>query len=441
LSPRLPSLSDALRVPRLPGIPDVFHRVRIPDDLDEVTTRGMEEDPAAVGLDVKTVEHIWRAAVDLYRAGVHPGLALCIRREGKVVLDRAIGHARGNGPQDPEDAPKVPMTPGTPACIYSASKAITALVVHLLDERHELHIGDRVSEYIPEYAQKGKEGTTIAHVLAHRAGVASMPPETLDLDRIGDHDFILRAICESKPSIRPGRILAYHAVSGGYILGEIVRRVTGRSVREVLAEEILDPLGFRWGNYGVRPDDVDRVAPAYVTGPPLLPPLSTLVKRVLGAPLDEVVDLSNDPRFLTALVPSANVVTTANELGRFFEIFRAGGEMDGVRVMEERTIRRALTEQSHLEIDFSLVFPTRFSYGLMLGADWVSLYGRDTDLAFGHLGLINIMGWADPERAISVGLVNTGKALVYPELPRFYGVMQRISSSIPKVTEPTWLKG
>ena len=168
------------------------------------------------------------------------------------------------------------------------------------------------------------------------------------------------------------------------------------------------------------------MAPSYVTGPPLLPPLSTLATRVLGAPLDEVVEASNDPRFLTAVIPSANLVTSANELGRFFEIFRAGGEMDGVRVMQERTIRRALVEQSHLEIDFSLFFPTRFSYGLMLGADWVSLYGRDTDLAFGHLGLINIMGWADPERAISVGLITTGKAIVYPELPRFYGVMSRI---------------
>ena len=95
------------------------------------------------------------------------------------------------------------------------------------------------------------------------------------------------------------------------------------------------------------------------------------------------------------------MVTTANELSRFFEIFRRGGELDGVRVMEPQTIRRALTEQSRLEIDLSLVFPTRFSYGLMLGAKMISLYGRDTDLAFGHLGLINIMGWADPERGIS----------------------------------------
>ena len=379
--------------------------------------------------------------MDLYRSGVHPGLQLCVRREGKVVLDRAIGHARGNGPGDPEDAPKVPMTPDVPACIYSASKAVTAMVIHLLDERGKLHIGDRVSEYIPEYAQNGKEGTTIAHLLAHRAGIASMPKETRDLDVLTDTDRVVRLLCEAKPAVRPGRLLAYHAVSGGYILGEIVRRITGKPIHDVLAEEILDPLRFRWGNYGVAEDDVERVAPSYVTGPPLLPPLSTLANRVLGAPFAEVVEVSNDPRFLTAAIPSANVITSANELGRFFEIFRAGGELDGVRVMEPRTIRRALTEQSHLEIDFSLVFPTRFSYGLMLGADYVSLYGRDTDLAFGHLGLINIMGWADPERAISVGLITTGKALIYPELPRFYGVMSRIAGEVPKTGSPDWLTG
>ena len=437
VAPRRPHLSDVLHLPRLPGVPDVLHRVRLPDDLEAATTVAEEEDPRSAGLEPETVERIWEAALDLYRSGVHPGLQLCLRRDGRVLLDRAIGHARGNGPDDPEDAPKVPMTTETPSCIYSASKAVTAMVIHLLDERGQLHIGDRVSEYIPEYAQKGKEGTTIAHVLAHRAGIASMPKEALELDTADDWDRIVQLICESKPTVRPGRLLAYHAVSGGYILGEIARRVTGKTVREVLAEEILDPLGFRWGNYGVDPEDVEEVSRSYVTGPPLLPPMSTLTNRVLGMPLDQVVEKSNDARFLTSIIPSANVVTSGNELSRFFEIFRQGGELDGRRVMEERTIRRALTEQSHLEIDFSLVFPTRFSYGLMLGAKYVSLYGRDTDLAFGHLGLINIMGWADPERAISVGLITTGKAIVYPELPRFYGVMSRISGEVPKVEEPT----
>ena len=126
-------------------------------------------------------------------------------------------------------------------------------------------------------------------------------------------------------------------------------------------------------------------------------------------------------------------MTSADELSRFFEIFRRGGELDGVRVMEPETLERALTEQSRLEIDWSLGFPTRFSYGLMLGANLISVYGRDTDEAFGHLGLINIMGWADPERALSAALITSGKALIYPELPRFYGVMQTITSRTPKV--------
>ncbi len=112
---------------------------------------------------------------------------------------------------------------------------------------------------------------------------------------------------------------------------------------------------------------------------------------------------------------------------------RAGGELDGVRVMQPETIRRALEEQSRLEFDLSLGFPTRFGYGLMLGAKVLSLYGRDTDLAFGHLGFINIIGWADPERGISGGLINSGKALLYPELPRFFGLMQLIASEVPKV--------
>ena len=128
-------------------------------------------------------------------------------------------------------------------------------------------------------------------------------------------------------------------------------------------------------------------------------------------------------------------MTTAWELTRFFEIMRCGGELDGVRVIETETIRRALVERSHLEIDLSLVYPTRFSYGLMLGAQMVSLYGRDTQHAFGHLGFTNMLAWADPQRAISVAVLNSGKPIVYPELYRFLGTMQCITSQMPKVPE------
>jgi CubicO group peptidase (beta-lactamase class C family) len=421
------------RVPRLPLVPDPLRRIHVPGDLKSVTTIGHEEDPGAVGLGPRAITRIWAAARELYRTGVHPAVQLCLRRHGRVVINRAIGHAAGNGPDDSPETSKVLVTPETPFIVYSTSKAVTAMVVHLLHERGALDIGDRVADYIPEYAANGKGDTTIAHVLAHRAGVPGLPKDVLDVERINDSEFIINAISQARPFVKPGTLLAYHAASGGFILAEIVNRITGKSIRDVLHEEILGPLGFRWGNYGVREADIETVGLDYVTGPRLVPPLSTLVKRVLSLPLDEVVELSHDPRVLTAVVPSANVITTADELSRFFEIFRAGGELDGVRVMQPETIRRALTEQSRLEIDLSLGFPTRFSYGLMLGAKVLSLYGLDTDLAFGHLGLINIMGWADPERGISGGLITSGKAILYPELPRFYAVMQRIASEVPKV--------
>jgi CubicO group peptidase (beta-lactamase class C family) len=421
-------------IPRLPLLPDPLRRVRVPPNLREITTIG-DEDPRAGGLSKTAVERIWSAAVDLYRAGVHPALQLCLRRNGAVALNRAIGHARGNGPRDPEEAEKVQVTLETPFCVYSTSKAVTALVIHMLEERGALAIDDAVADHIPEYAAHGKGKITIGQVLAHRAGVARISGDALDLDQLGDREVLVGILSEVKPVHAPGRLLAYHAVSGGFILGEIVHRAAGKSIREVLAEEILDPLGFRWGNYGVDPQEVGEVGPSYVTGPPLLPPLSILLTRALGAPLDTVVEVGNDPRFLTGVVPAANLVTNADELSRFFEVFRRGGELDGVRVMRPETLRRALTQQSHLEIDFSLGFPTRFSYGLMLGARVLSLYGRDTDLAFGHLGLSNIMGWADPERGIAVGLITSGKPIVYPEIRRFFGVMGKIASEVPKMPE------
>ena len=142
---------------------------------------------------------------------------------------------------------------------------------------------------------------------------------------------------------------------------------------------------------------------------------------------------SNDRRFLTAVIPSANVVTTAFELSRFYELLRRGGELDGVRVMRPETIRRALSQQSHLEVDLSLGFPTRFGYGYMLGARLLSLYGRDTQHAFGHLGFTNILAWADPQRELACAVLTNGKPILYPELSRFYALMQRITETMPKV--------
>jgi CubicO group peptidase (beta-lactamase class C family) len=414
-----------LPVPRLPLLPDPLRRIRVPADLGPITTVAPgEADPGAVGMTQDGVERIWKATERLFRSGVHPAITLCVRRHGEVVLDRSLGWAR----LDEQVA-----TPDTPFCIYSASKAMTATVAHLLDERGLIHVDDRVCEYIPEYALHGKDAITIEHVLSHRAGVPNLPAEVLGIESVGNRDLILDALCTAKPRTRPGKLLSYHAVSGGFIIAEIVLRVTGKDIRTVMAEEILDPLGFRWTNYGVAPEDVDRVGLAYPTGLPVLPPLSTVLTRALGRHPDDVTRVSNDPRFLTGVVPTANIVTTANELSRFFELLRRGGELDGVRVLEPRTIRRALVERAYRELDLTLGAPMRHASGFMLGAQAISLFGPDTEQAFGHLGFMNILGWADPERAISVGLITSGKPIIHHGLPDLWALTRRIGNEAGKV--------
>ena len=407
-------------------LPDPLRRARIARDLDSVTTVATEADPAEVGMTRDGVEAIWESVRHLYRSGIHPAIALCVRRHGEVVLDRAIGHASGNGPGELPDTPKVLATPETPFCIFSATKGTTATLIHKLDEKGLLHIGDPVAEYLPEFARNGKSSITIGHVLSHRSGIPNAPREALDLDRVDDWEYQREFMYDAKPLSRAGKRQAYHAVSGGALLGEVVREITGRDIREVLAEELLDPLGFRWMSYGVAEADVPDVARNYPTGPPPLPPLSTFLTRALGLHPDDVTRLSNDPRFLRAVMPAANGVSTANELGRFYEMLRRGGELDGVRVMEERTVRRARIGVSHLEPDGILGLPIAFSNGYMLGGKAISLYGPNTTKAFGHLGWINIIGWADPERALSAGLITTGKSVLYPELLRFLGIGRRI---------------
>jgi CubicO group peptidase (beta-lactamase class C family) len=401
---------------------------RVPASVESVTSvrREAEVPAVGVGVDAAGVERIWRAVERLYRSGIHPAIQLCVRRRGQVLLDRAIGHTSGNGPDDPTDAPTVPVTPETPFNIFSASKAVTAMVIHLLDQRNLIRLDDRVCEYIPEFGVHKKQWITIRHVLTHRAGLPNLPPGSMDLDNLDEPRKIVRLICEAEPVSRPGRQLAYHAITGGFIFGEVVRRVTGKDIRTFVRQEIARPLGFRWMNYGVARRDIKRVAVNYFTGPPPLPPFSTVLDRVLGVPFREAPAWSNDPRFLTGIVPSGNLITTANELSRFYQLLLNGGELDGVRIFEPRTIHRATSEQSYLEVDLTLGLPFRYGLGFMLGGKWFGPYGPDTRYAFGHLGLTNILAWADPERQVTAALMTSGKPLIYPQIYYVYDVLRQI---------------
>jgi CubicO group peptidase (beta-lactamase class C family) len=290
-----------------------------------------------------------------------------------------------------------------------------------------------VAEYIPEFAQHGKEWVTIRHILTHRAGIPAVSGQQVSLELLSDPARILEVICAMKPLSAPGRRLSYHAFTGGFVLGEVVRRVTGRDLRTYYREELRDPLGFKTFDYGVPRALIDMVAENAFTGAPALPPYTWMLERSLGVDIHEAVRLSNASRFLTAVVPSGNIIGTAEEGSRFFELLLRGGELGGVRVLDPRTIRRAVAEQSYLEIDSFLGVPIRYGMGFMLGSRWFSLYGHDTPRAFGHIGFTTVAAWADPDRDISVCLMTSGKPFITPGQIAWVNVARTIARKCPCV--------
>lgn len=403
-----------------------------PDEVTYTDGGQPETDPLDVGLRRQDRDAIWQSVVACYRTGLYPALALCVRREGRVVVDRAIGHRRGNSPEDPRSATLEPATPATLFNVFSASKMVTAMLIHLLDDRGLVHLDDAVEYYIPEFGRHGKQWITLRHVLTHRAGIPSMPAPHDDVSLLVDAERTLALLCEARPVARPGRRLAYHALTGGYLLGEVIRRVTGKDIRDVLRDEILRPLGIQHFNYGVPEAQIPLVARNAFTGPPAFPPSSTLFRRSLGLDFEAAVTMSNELPFLTGVVPSGNIIGTANEASLFMELLLRGGELFGKRIFEARTVRRATSEQSYLEVDFTMALPVRYGMGFMLGTERLSPYGSGTSRAFGHIGFTNVVMWADPERDVSVCLMSSGKPFLAPGVLRWYQVMQTIADRCPR---------
>jgi CubicO group peptidase (beta-lactamase class C family) len=162
-------------------------------------------------------------------------------------------------------------------------------------------------------------------------------------------------------------------------------------------------------------------------------PLAALLKRALGADLETIVELSNDPRFLTGLIPSANVISTARDVGRFYQCLLNGGELDGVRILHPRTIHHAIDEQNAWEIDLTLGLPIAYSPGFMLGNQYLSLYGWKHPRAFGHIGLSNVFCWADPERELVVALLTTGKPILSLHALRLAQLISEIHERFPVI--------
>jgi CubicO group peptidase (beta-lactamase class C family) len=307
-------------------------------------------------------------AVDLVRA--HGAAAqLCVLRDGKVVLDRGFG-----------------CRPDALFWIFSASKPFTALLVHLLAERGELSLDDRVASHWPEFGQGGKESITVRQVLQHRSGLPVARSPALDALAMPDWDRSVRHIERARPSWPPGQVPAYHYISYGFILGELVRRVSGMAVPDILAAEFLRPLGLRDTHLGL-PDD-------------LWPRRVPVCGRGTAGRISQV--FVNRRATRRAVIPAAGISTTARDLARFYHAWLRGGELDGAQILKPATVEQARRPSSEGEVDRFLKLPIRWSQGFQLGgasrdpATHRPMGRLASPQAFGHNGSNCCIAWADP---------------------------------------------
>ncbi|MFF2083035.1 serine hydrolase [Nocardia sp. NPDC058176] len=400
--------------------------VAVLEDLDAVTTVGHEDDPREAGSSAREVEAVWDSVRGWYRLGTTPAIQVCVRRNGKVVLNRAIGHGWGNAPKDGPDAEKILVTPETPFCGFSTAKGVAATVMSMLVEQGAFALDDAVAEYVPEFAAHRKGVITIGEVLSHSAGVPFITPPYKGAEVVLDEELALAALTDLVPSWPPGRFRVYHALTSGLIQRLLVQRATGKRMREHLAEQVLTPLGFRWTNFGVDPVDVGKVVPSVKTGPPTSRLSMFLARKALGGGMDKVSKRDNDA-FLTAELPSGNLVTTAEELSRFYEILSRGGELDGVRIIAPDTLRAAIAPADRMPGLAGRVSRAGFELGARR-----SKFGRDTTTHFGRSGLTTQYGWADPARNLAGAILTSGKATTDTDRPT--KLVAQISATFPPLS-------
>jgi CubicO group peptidase (beta-lactamase class C family) len=398
--------------------------VKIADDLSAVTQIGAETPAGELGLADDCADRIWQAIQNFYRSRLHNQITLCVRRDGEIIVNRSIGLARGAYGDGDAAAGSV----DTPFCLFSASKAISAMLLCKLEELNELSLSDTITHYIPQFARHGKDDITLAELISHRARVPSIRiDEPLQLT---DHDYVLDQLCNARPHDAKQ---AYHAISGGFIIAEVVEKVTGEPIARALDKLFRKPLGMKTFTYGLAKKFRGRMSQSHNSGFPLIGPLSSIPARILGTSIEETVEFSNQDAFLDCALPAGNIFATAEECSRFYQMVLDDGVYDGRQVIHADTIRKARGGDFFPTWDAIMKMPAHFSRGgFVLNVFPPCFFGLDAPRAYGHLGFTNILTWADPQRDIAAALLSSGKPVAGPHLYNFFGIPNTINRYCPK---------
>jgi len=349
------------------------------------------------------------------------GAAFAAYHRGRIVADLWGGVA--------DAATRAPWVEDTMVVVYSSTKGATATCAHMLVDAGRLDLDAPVADCWPEFAQNGKEAITTADLLSHQAGLAWVDDE-LTLEQVLAVDPLLDALARQAPLWEPRSAHGYHAVTYGTLVGEVVRRIDGRSLGTYFADEVAKPLGLDFfiglpeehesrvatlvGNLGglggddgalggpaMDPDT--RAALEALVGP------TSMLGRALGinGALSRTGDIPvpagnvfNSRAVHAAEMPAANGVTDARSLARMY----AGciGEVDGVRLLTEARMRDAATQRTVGPNIVLLNLDLQFGLGYFVRSSLINVGGP---ASFGHAGAGGSLGWADPDAELAFGYV------------------------------------
>ncbi len=335
------------------------------------------------------------------------GAAVAVYVGGQPVADLWGGVA--------DQVAGTPWAEDTLALVYSTSKGVTAIVTHLLAQRGVLDLDAPVVTWWPEFGAAGKGEIPVRALLSHRAGLPVVEGPVSPADALA-WDPVVERLAAQHPLWPPGTRHGYHAITYGWLVGEVVRRATGRTVGQVLADEVARPLGLDlWIGLPVAEEPrVARLIPFELGAQPPAEAMAALpadlqaLVRAMGDPSSlalralQVTDppLDFDSRAVHAAeLPAGNAIGTARALARLYAA--CVGEVDGVRLLDEPTVAGATREQSNGP-DEVLFVPTRFGSGFFLPSPFATLLGPRS---FGHAGAGGSLALADPDGQVGFAYV------------------------------------
>ena len=354
-----------------------------------------------VQMDPRALQHVEELFHQQIEEEVHPGAALAVYRHGKQVLDLYGGLAD-------KDAGK-PIADDTMFVLYSSTKPIAAACLHILWQRGKLGWDDKVADHWPGFAQNGKSEITIRHILTHRGGFPDTPTE-LTWDKWQDWDFVVQAMERAAPVYEPGKVIAYHPRNFGWVIGELVRRIDGRPIRQFIQEEITGPLGMEDTYVGLPASLEDRVSKEHA---------------MEDCDRMTMVTTYNKPEVHLAVHPAGGGIATARDLARFYAMMAGGGVLDGVSVLNPETVTEVTALQAE-GMDHTLERPVRRSLGLVLGDGRTGSPDKVTDRTFGHGGAGTSVGWADSHLGLAVGFITNGFRAEHTNTPRLSAISQSV---------------